>query len=79
MKKQITVYDMLVLCGEELVNINYNGFTVLQCKPANDLCDLLGILNDGLLESLVYKITDNAGVLGIYSTTPLKEKIKDYE
>lgn len=59
---KITLYDILMLCGqEELVDIVYNGYPVVVCKAAGDLCDLLEVLDDEILNSLVFKLEDLYG------------------
>lgn len=79
-KQKITLYDILMMCGtDELVDIVYNGYAVVVCKPAGDLCDLLEILDDEILNSLVFKIGDEFGKIRIHCTEDLKEKIGDYE
>lgn len=78
-KRKITLYDILMLCGQdELVDIVYNGYPVV-CKPAGDLRDLLEVLDDEILEALVFKITDEYGKIRIHATEDLKERIEDYE
>ena len=62
MEKKIKLYDVLMMCGQdELVDIVYNGYKVVVCKPAGDLCDLLEVLDDEILNALVFKISDNYG------------------
>ena len=79
-KQKITLYDILMLCGqEELVDIVYNGYPVVVCKPAGDLCDLLEVLDDEILNSLVFKLEDLYGKLRIHCTEDLKGRIEDYE
>ena len=79
-KTKITLYDILMLCGqEELVDIVYNGYPVVVCKPAGDLCDLLQVLDDEILNSLVFKLEDLYGKFRIHCTEDLKERIEDYE
>lgn len=79
-KQKITLYDILILCGqEELVDIVYNGYPVVVCKPAGDLCDLLQVLDDEILNSLVFKLEDLYGKFRIHCTEDLKERIEDYE
>ena len=79
-KTKITLYDILILCGqEELVDIVYNGYPVIVCKPAGDLCDLLQVLDDEILNSLVFKLEDLYGKFRIHCTEDLKERIEDYE
>lgn len=69
-----------MMCGQdELVDIVYNGYPVVVCKPAGDLCDLLAILDDEILDSLVFKIADEFGKIRIHCTEDLKERIEDYE
>lgn len=79
-KQKITLYDILMLCGqEELVDIVYNGYPVVVCKPAGDLCDLLQVLDDEILNSLVFKLEDLYGKFRIHCTEDLRKKIEDYE
>lgn len=79
-KQKITLYDILILCGqEELVDIVYNGYPVVVCKPAGDLCDLLEVLDDEILNALVFRIKDEFGKIVIECTEDLKERISDYE
>lgn len=69
-----------MLCGqEELVDIVYNGYPVVVCKPAGDLRDLLMVLDDEILNSLVFKLEDLYGKFRIHCTEDLKESIGDYE
>lgn len=78
--KKITLYDILIMCpNEELVDIVFNGYKVVQCKPAGDICDLFAILDDEILDSLVFRIRDKLGRIMIESTSPLKERVEDYE
>lgn len=80
-KQKITLYDVLMMCpNEELVDIVFNGYKVVHCKPAGDICDLFAILDDDILDSLVFRIRDDLGRIRIESTSPaLKEKVGDYE
>lgn len=80
-KQKITLYDILMMCpNEELVDIVFNGYKVVHCKPAGDICDLFAILDDKILDSLVFRIRDDLGRIRIESTSPaLKERIEDYE
>lgn len=79
-KPKITLYDILMMTGQDdLVDVVYNGYPVITCKPASDLCDMLSILDDEILDSLVFKITDEFGKIRIHCTEELKEGIKDYE
>lgn len=79
-KTKITLYDILMLCGqEELVDIVYNGYPIVVCKNAGDLCDLLQVLDDEILKSLVFKLEDMYGKLRIHCTEELKGRIEDYE
>lgn len=79
-KQKITLYDILMMCDrDELVDIVYNGYAVVLCIPAGELCDLLEVLDDEILEALVFKITDEYGKIRIHSTEDLKGKIGDYE
>ena len=80
MAKKITLYDVLMMFGQdELVDIVYNGYTVVVCKPAGDLCDLLEVLDDEILNALVFKLQDKFGKIRIHCTEDLKDKIEDYE
>ena len=66
--------------NEELIDIVFNGYKVVHCKPAGDICDLFAILDDEILDSLVFRIRDDLGRIRIESTSPaLKESIGDYE
>lgn len=78
---KITLYDVLMMCpNEELIDIVFNGYKVVKCKPAGDICDLFAILDDDILDSLVFRIRDDLGRIRIESTSPaLKESIGDYE
>lgn len=79
-KPKITLYDILMMTGQDdFVDVVYNGYPVIKCKPAGDLCDMLAILDDEILDSLVFKITDEFGKIRIHCTEDLKERIKDYE
>lgn len=79
-KTKITLYDILIMCGQDdLVDIVYNGYKVVVCKPAGDLCDLLEVLDDEILKSLVFRINDDYGKIVIHCTEDLKGRIKDYE
>lgn len=79
-KRKITLYDILIMCGQDdLVDIVYNGYKVVVCKPAGDLCDLLEVLEDEILNSLVFRINDDYGKIVIHCTEDLKVRIKDYE
>lgn len=80
MEKKITLYDILMMTGQDdLVDVVYNGYHVITCKHAGDLCDMLAILDDEILDSLVFKITDEFGKIRIHCTEDLKESIGDYE
>lgn len=80
MAKKIKLYDVLMMCGQdELVDIVYNGYPVVVCKPAGDLCDLLEVLDDEILNALVFRIKDEFGKIVIECTEDLKERISDYE
>lgn len=69
-----------MMCGaDDLVDIVYNGYKVVVCKQAGDLCDLLELLDDELLKALVFRINDDFGKIVIYCTEDLKGKIGDYE
>ncbi len=77
---KITLYDILMMIQySELVDIVYNGYKVIECKPAGDLCDLLEVLDDEILNALVYKISNDYGKIVIHATEGLKEKVSDYE
>lgn len=79
-KRKITLYDILMMCRqEELIDIVYNGYPVVVCKPAGDLTDLLQVLDDEILNSLVFKLEDMYGKLRIHCTEDLKGRIEDYE
>lgn len=80
-KPKITLYDILLMFpNEELIDIVFNGYKVVNCKPAGDICDLFAILDDDILDSLVFRIRDDLGRIRIESTSPaLKERIEDYE
>lgn len=79
-KQKITLYDILIMCGQDdLVDIVYNGYKVVACKPAGDLCDLLEVLDDEILNALVFRISDDYGKIVIHCTEELKGKIGDYE
>ena len=79
-KQKITMYDILMMCDtEELVDIVYNGYKVVVCKPAGDLCDLLEVLDDEILNALVFRISDDYGKIVIHCTEDLKGKVEDYE
>lgn len=79
-KTKITLYDILIMCGQDdLVDIVYNGYKVVVCKPAGDLCDLLEVLDDEILNALVFRISDDYGKIVIHCTEELKGKIGDYE
>lgn len=79
-KTKITLYDILVMCGQDdLVDIVYNGYKVVVCKPAGDLCDLLEVLDDEVLNALVFRINDDYGKIVIHCTEDLKGRIEDYE
>ena len=80
-KPKITLYDILMMCpNEELIDIVFNGYKVVNCQPAGDICDLFAILDDDILDSLVFRIRDDLGRIRIESTSPAsKERIEDYE
>lgn len=79
-RQKITLYDILMMCGtEELVDIVYNGYKVVVCKHAGDLCDLLEVLDDEILNALVFRINDDYGKIVIHCTEDLKGKVEDYE
>lgn len=80
-KPKITLYDILMMCpNEELVDIVFDGYKVVNCKPAGDICDLFEILDDEILDSPVFRIADDLGRIRIESTSPaLKERIENYE
>lgn len=73
--KKITLYDILMMCGlDEIIDIVYNGYEVIETKEAKAVIDLLDILDDKLLNSLVYKLVDNFGKIRIYTTDAEKGK-----
>lgn len=79
-KTKITLYDILIMIEQEdLVDIVYNGYKVVVCKPAGDLCDLLEVLDDEILNALVFRINDDYGKIVIHCTEDLKGRIEDYE
>ena len=79
-KTKITLYDILIMCGhDDLVDVVYNGYKLVVCKPAGDLCDLLEVLDDEILNALVFRINDDYGKIVIHCTEDLKGKIVDYE
>lgn len=79
-KTKITLYDILIMCGQDdLVDIVYNGYKVVECKPAGDLCNLLEVLDDEVLKALVFRINDDYGKIVIHCTEDLKGRIEDYE
>lgn len=66
--------------NEELIDIVFNGYKVVHCKPAGDICDLFAILDDDILDSLVFRIREDLGRMIIESTSPeLKGSVEDYE
>ena len=74
-EKRITLFDILMMCGEDVViDIVYNGFEVIETKEAKAVIDLLDILDDKLLNSLVFKLVDNFGKIRIYTTDPTDKK-----
>ena len=80
MAKKITLYDLLMMCDrDEYVDIVYNGYKVVVCKPAGDMCDLFEVLDDEILKALVFRINDDYGKIVIHCTQDLKGKIVDYE
>ena len=77
---KITLYDILMMCEQdELLDVVFNGYKVIECKPAGDLCDLLEILDDDIINALVYRIGDDYGKIVVHCTEELKEGIEDYE
>ena len=79
-KSKITLYDILMMCDtDELIDIVYNGYKVVVCEPAGDLCDLLEVLDDEILNSLVFKLEDLYGKFRIHCTEDLKGNVEDYE
>lgn len=79
-KQKITLYDILMMCDtEELIDIVYNGYKVVVCKPAGDLFDLLEVLDDEILNALVFRISDDYGKIVIHCTEDLKGKVEYYE
>lgn len=72
--KKITLYDILMMCGlDEIIDVVYNGTIVIETKEARAVIDLLDILEDKLLDALVYKLVDNFGKIKIYATDPKEE------
>lgn len=77
---KITLYDILMMCEQdELLDVVFNGYKVIECKPAGDLCDLLEILDDDIINALVFRIGDDYGKIVVHCTEELKEGIEDYE
>lgn len=77
--KKITLYDILMMCGsDEFIDIVYNGYEVIETKEVKAVIDLLDILDDKLLNSLVFKLVDNSGKIRIY-TTDAEEKKESIE
>lgn len=73
--KKITLYDILMMCGlDEIIDIVYNGVVVIETKEAKAIIDLLDVLEDKLLNSLVYKLVDNFGKIKIYTTDAKTER-----
>ena len=73
--KKITLYDILMMCGlDEIIDVVYNGVVVIKAKEAKAVIDLLDVLEDKLLNALVYKLVDNFGKIKIYVTDPKEEK-----
>lgn len=72
--KRITLYDILMMCGlDEIIDIEYNGIVVIETKEAKAVIDLLDVLEDKLLNALVYKLVDNFGKIKIYTTDAKEE------
>lgn len=72
--KKITLYDILMMCGlDEIIDIEYNGIVVIETKEAKAVIDLLDVLEDKLLNALVYKLVDNFGKIKIYATDAKEE------
>jgi cyanate lyase len=66
--KKITLYDILMMCGlDEIIDVVYNGVVVIKAKEAKAVVDLLDVLEDKLLNALVYKLVDNFGKIKIYT------------
>lgn len=73
--KKITLYDILMMCGlDEIIDVVYNGVVVIKTKEAKAVVDLLDVLEDQLLNALVYKLVDNLGKIKIYTTDAETEK-----
>lgn len=73
--KKITLYDILMMCGlDEIIDVVYNGIVVIETKEAKAVIELLDVLEDKLLNSLVYKLVDNFGKIKIYTTDAEIEK-----
>ena len=72
--KKSTLYDILMMCGlDEIIDVVYDGVVVIETKEAKAVIDLLDVLEDKLLNSLVYRLIDNFGKIRIY-TTDAEEK-----
>lgn len=73
--KKITLYDILMMCGlDEIVDVVYNGVIVIKAKEAKAVIDLLDVLEDKLLNALVYKLVDDFGKIKIYTVDAETEK-----
>lgn len=73
--KKITLYDILMMCGlDEIIDVVYNGVVVIEAKEVKAVIDLLDVLEDKLLNALVYKLVDNFGKIKIYTTDAEAEK-----
>ena len=76
----ITLYDILMMCDQdELIDVVFNGYMCIECKPAGDLCDLLEVLDDEIINARVFKIGDDLGKIVVHCTEDLKGRIEDYE
>lgn len=73
--KKITLYDILMMCDlDEIVDVVYNGVVVIKAKGVKAVIDLLDVLEDKLLNALVYKLVDDYGKIKIYTTDAETEK-----
>ena len=73
--KKITLYDILMMCDlDEIIDVVYDGVVVIKTKEAKAVIDLLDVLDDKLLNALVYKLADNFGKIKIYTTDAEAEK-----
>lgn len=76
----ITLYDILMMCDQdELIDVVFNGYKCIECKPARDLCDLLEVLDDEIINARVFRIGDDFGKIVVHCTEDLRGMIEDYE